>query len=695
VLNEFSGTAHAVAQIGQQIGNIVYNLPPVPPIQTTVPHEVPAVDPLFTDREEALGVLLGEGMFDDSGTVSIAVVVGPEGVGKTAFTRRVSAQASGRFPGGELHVDFQSVTYDATASMGEALARCLHGLGVDRQFQPAALADRVAMYRTRTSAHRVLVVLDDITEPAHVRTLIPTAPGSLLLATSSRVLEELIAADGARMLRLGPLDDAHSRQLLARMCGPQRFTDDPTATADLVRFCDGLPIALRLAGAHLAQDPELGVRDLLHVIEDAGMARLDALMTAAYSALSEEAQQAFRLIGAAGLPAFDVRAIAALLDVPDSRARTVVRALSDANLVIALGRRRYRLLTPAARYADETADRETLDAVDAALGRVLEFFLALALFADHHVLAKSRLRLFDPAPMLARHEDPFSSAVDAEDWLTDDWAAVLAVLQRGAQRGLADPVWQLAEVASALSLNTRRPADQIRICRIGKDAATAAGRLDVRARLNIIASRGYIDMGRLDEARTALDEALADAERVGDLALLASVHEFRGRFLELSDPEAAAAAYRISLELNTRAGERRGAALAAFFLAGVTPATTAERYEQLVSEFLGLDDERMASRVRVRLAEQYARRGDLFAAAVEAGEAARFFAERKAGHYEAQALEVLAGIAEQARQVDAARNALDRVAAILDARADPRADDVRRRRDALHSSAVRPRPASE
>lgn len=679
-----------MAQIGQQIGDIVYNLPPLPVMLAVVPHEVPAVDPLFTDRQEELQALLGESMIGHGEAVPIAIVVGAEGAGKTAFTRHACAQASGHFPDGELHVDFESMTHQATASMAEALARCLHGLGVDRQLQPAALADRVAMYRTRTSSRRLLVVLDGVTEPAQLRALVPTGPGSLVLATCSRVLEELIRADGARVLRLTPLDDANSRELLMRMCGPERFADDLVATADLVRLCDGLPMALRLAGARLAQDPELNVRDLLELIEEDGMAGLDALMAGAYNALPDAARRAFRLLGVAALPAFDIRTIAALLDVPASRARVVVRALSDANLVIALGRGRYRLLTPAARYATEVADLEPRDSIDAALGRLLDGFLALALFADHHALAKARLRLFDPAPVLARHEDPFSSAADAEDWLTDYWMCILAVLQRGAQQGLTDPVWQLAEVVSALSLNARRPADQIRICRIGGAAATAAGRLDVRARLNIIASRGYIDLGRFEEARTALDEALADAQRTGDLVLLASVYEFRGRYLQLSDPVAAAGAYRTSLELNTRAGERRGVALATFFLAGVTAGTTSEQYERLVREFLVLDDERMAARARVLLAEHYVRRGDLLAATAEAGEAARVFAERKAGHYEIQALEVLAGIAEQAGQVAAARQALDRMADILDARADPRAAEIRRRLGALDSPDVRP-----
>jgi hypothetical protein len=48
-----------------------------------------------------------------------------------------------------------------------------------------------------------------------------------------------------------------------------------------------------------------------------------------------------------------------------------------------------------------------------------------------------------------------------------------------------------------------------------------------------------------------------------------------------------------------------------------------------------------------------------------AGEAVRVLVERKASHYEAQALEVLAGIAEQSGQIDVARQALERVVHIL------------------------------
>lgn len=93
--------------------------------------------------------------------------------------------------------------------------------------------------------------------------------------------------------------------------------------------------------------------------------------------------------------------------------------------------------------------------------------------------------------------------------------------------------------------------------------------------------------------------------------LLASVCEFRGRYLEAVDRDAAADSYRRAPALNEAAGERRGAALAAFFLAGVGSGPQLPEYERLPGEFQSLDDERMAARVLVRLGSEYARRGHL------------------------------------------------------------------------------------
>lgn len=698
VHNEFSGIADNVVQARNVFGDIVFKLPALR-VQRRTPHELEATDPFFTDRADGLSWLSGPQAWGGGERVSITVVVGPPGIGKSAFTACAGARADGRFPDGELHVDLRALDGAAPgrAPLAEALARLLHGLGVDREMQPVAIADLVAMYRTWTADRTVLVVLDGVTEPAQVRSLRPTGPGSAVLATSARRSAELIRDLGARELVLPPLADGDSRVLLIRMCGPARIDADPVAAGELIRLCDGLPLALRVAGSRLAREPELTVRELLDELDDEGLGAVDALVATAYDALPDDARRAFRLLGAVPLPTFTPEVVAALLDVSRARARAAVRALSDLNLSVELPRRRFRLLGPIRRHAVARASQEAADMADAALDRLLTSFLTTALFADFHVIGRKRLRVVDSAPIVGDRADPFAGPAEAEQWLADNWSALLSTVELGARRGHPRLVWQLAEVVSALSLNTRRPADQVKVCRIGAEAAAVDQRFDARARLHIIASRGFLDLGDLDAARDALDAALVDAEQVGDRVLLASVWEFRGRYREVvGERQAAAAAYSRSLSLNEAAAEPRGAALAAFFLAGVADGPKLEVYEGLERTFREeFGDSRMAARVQVRLAEEHRRRGDLDRAAAVVGAAIGEFVARKAVHYEAQALLVLADIAEQAGDIGSAREALARAVEILEARADQGAVAARERLTALGVPAVKPRPAPE
>ncbi|MFE5731889.1 hypothetical protein ACFQ7A_13430 [Streptomyces sp. NPDC056528] len=58
------------------------------------------------------------------------------------------------------------------------------------------------------------------------------------------------------------------------------------------------------------------------------------------------------------------------------------------------------------------------------------------------------------------------------------------------------------------------------------------------------------------------------------------MREFDGRYWDRHEPVRAVAAYRASLELNTRAGEARGAAIATYFLGCAQDAATTLRAER-------------------------------------------------------------------------------------------------------------------
>ena len=107
------------------------------------------------------------------------------------------------------------------------------------------------------AGRRVLIVLDNARDAAQVRPLLPGSPGCLVVVTSRASLAGLAAAEGARPLRLGPLDDEQAVRLLAARLGPERVAAEPEAVTELVARCGHLPLALAVMAARAAADPGL------------------------------------------------------------------------------------------------------------------------------------------------------------------------------------------------------------------------------------------------------------------------------------------------------------------------------------------------------------------------------------------------------------------------------------------------------
>jgi DNA-binding SARP family transcriptional activator/tetratricopeptide (TPR) repeat protein len=345
----------------------------------------------FTGRDAELAELttvLGSG----SG-VPVAVLSGEPGAGKSTLAVRAAHRLRAKFPDGQLYVP------SGPRDLGDVLADLLRALGVTGPAIPDDVHARAAVFRGRLTDRRVLVVLDDATDPEHVRTLLPGTPGCAVLVTSRRRLSGLA---GAHRLALGPLPDTDATRLLTRLAG-DRVAREPADAARIVAACDHLPLALRIAGSRLAIRPHLRLAELADRLEDE-VRRLDELTVSdlgvrgsialSYDGLRPLTRRAFRLIGRChnlDLPAW---AVTALID--DPAADEAVEELVEASLLEPggpdeTGEGRYRLHDLVRLYATE------LDAPDGGgLRTVLAATLALA------DTAASRLPRTVPMPSLAR-----------------------------------------------------------------------------------------------------------------------------------------------------------------------------------------------------------------------------------------------------------------------------------------------------
>ncbi|WP_165960297.1 NB-ARC domain-containing protein [Actinocrispum wychmicini] len=231
------------------------------------PDQVPRPNPAFVNRVDELA-LLDQLVPRRPGVDSqLAVVTGLVGVGKSAMVYTWVARQREHFPDGRLYVDFAALrTPDGTA-VGDGLADVLRSLGVAESTIPTSLAARTNLYRSTISTRRCVVMLDDVTEPAHVRPFLPNSGGSVVVATSNGRLVEL-ELDGAMPVELEPLADDDAVELLRRHCGDGRVDADPAASIALARLCSGLPIALRVAVARLLRRPHLPVAALVAELTD-------------------------------------------------------------------------------------------------------------------------------------------------------------------------------------------------------------------------------------------------------------------------------------------------------------------------------------------------------------------------------------------------------------------------------------------
>ena len=221
--------------------------PAVPPRPRGRPPEIctlPASTADFTGREAELAHLAN--ILAAGGRAGISAVTGMGGIGKTALAVEAAQRAAERFPDGMLFLDlggFGPSPLAPEAALANLIAQVEPTLK-----PPEGLAQLGAAYRSLLAGRRMLLLLDNARDPAQLRPLLPPEPVALL--ATSRVPLRL---PGVQPLELDALPLAEARALL-RSSLHGRPADD----ADLDRIAAAgarLPIALRAAGAFLAEHP--------------------------------------------------------------------------------------------------------------------------------------------------------------------------------------------------------------------------------------------------------------------------------------------------------------------------------------------------------------------------------------------------------------------------------------------------------
>jgi DNA-binding SARP family transcriptional activator/tetratricopeptide (TPR) repeat protein len=556
-----------------------------PPAGAVIPRptQLPADIGDFTGRDAHVrhlcDMLTTGGGTGGPGAVPIAFVAGAGGLGKTTLAVHAAHRIRDYFPDGQLYVDLLGATGQPLPP-GDVLARFLRDLGVEGDRVPAGDEERAALYRTRLTGRRVLILLDNARDTAQVRQLLPGSASCAVLVTTRNRTADLAST---RFFDLNVLDDDEALALFTTILGDERAVAEPEATAEVLVACAGLPLAIRICAARLAARHQWKIATMAKRLRDERR-RLDELkvgdlavrasLQVSYDSVGEarrgaDPKRAFRLLGLWQGPWISLQAAVALYgpsgkargadgaEVGEDEVADALENLVDAHLLESPEPDWYRFHDLLRVYATERARAEESDYDRAAaVERLLRWYLhtadgAAQVVAPHRYqipLEASAAAAPDAAP------DRFDTAEAALDWYDSERANIIAAGRQAAQAGLHDVAWRLP--AGLFPLFNRRDnwTDVIVTHRVALDSVLLAGGRAgegwVRSNLGFALARV-----REPEALGQLEQALAIRRDLGDRPGEAQTGISLGyAYSNISGPQTSLEPYQVAVAAAREAG---------------------------------------------------------------------------------------------------------------------------------------------
>ena len=606
------------------------------------------------------------------GVVGIHAIDGMAGIGKTTLAVHAAHLLAPRFPDGQIFLRLHGHTPgQAPVDPVDALAILLAAVGVTPQEIPVGVEARAGLWRDRMSGKKALLALDDAINSDHVLPLLPAAAGTLVLVTSRR---RLTALPEATSIALDILEPSEASELFVRLASRQGLSSTEAGIVDIVRLCGYLPLAIGLMAGQLKHHRTWTVTDLV-----AGLAvahyRLAAMRTEnstiaavfdmSYEDLTECQQRLFRLLGMQPGSDIDAYAAAALDGTDFPAVSALLNDLYDHHLIDEPTRGRYRFHDLIREHARRLADAEDPTSRDAAIDRLLLYYLHTARVANRHLARRTPADLpatTDPGPL---HAPPLVTREQAADWMDTERLNLHAAVDYAAFHDGPDYAISIAVAMHGFLRTHGHWGQALALHQTALAAARRVGdRLGEALALSDLGDTQYL-AGDCSAAAASLIRALELFRDIGNSIGEANVTSYLGLVQQLTgDHRAAEESLTRGLELYRHLGDPLGEAIALNDLGklqrltGDYTAATASQNRALAIHRDLCDRNGQASALTELGAVQLAT-GDYAAAIASQDQALQLF--REVGHRwgQAYALNQLGDIQRLTREFEAAATSQD------------------------------------
>lgn len=494
--------------------------------------------PYFTGRTTELVRLIAALSGDASRP--LIVVSGPPGIGKTALVTEAFGRAD---DARRVFVDLAGHGRPASTAL-EVLQRVLRQCDPDDP--PGTLAAARGRWSEICATERVLVHLDNVSDEGQVRPVLVDGLATVV-ATSRRSLAGL---DSERIV-LDVLGHDDGRRLLERTIPEDQREDG--AVEELIAFCDGFPLALRVAANRIASRPATSAADLVSRLRStdrrlallvAGDVSVAATIAVSYDDLDPAAAAVFRGTAALDGVTFGPDLVAAATGGDEIATEDHLDRLVELGLVESRGGDRYRVHDIIRLFAlgrlrdDPSAELTSRD-------RLTRWLLDRLLTAGSAFVVPGR------APVSRPDDDQDA----ARSWIVTEVDHWWPAFQRAAAEGQHDTVMTLANVLQWFANLWPDWGRWYELDDFARRAAEATGDDGARSRIaGHLAWAAHVERADHVLAARHADEALAAAERAGAPDLVAWGHyhvawaHLEQREADAAEPHALAAVARFEKE---------------------------------------------------------------------------------------------------------------------------------------------------